>query len=380
MQYNLLKQSNEYTLENAQKGKLPQISVKGKASYQSDVTTVPGSEIVGIQPVSKDQYKLYGEIVQPLTDLTVINQNKRIIVTQGEVDQLSVEVSLYQIKERVSDLYFGILLTQAQRAQSRLAIEDIEAGIERIASAVKYGTALKSTLNVLKAERLNIELRLLEQEALIKSYREMLDNFIGKRLTENTRLVKPQSMVIGHDINRPELRLFDSKINALALQSDLISKNNLPKFSLFFQGGIGRPALNFLSDDPEPYYIGGLRLSWNLANYYTSGNQKQIYSISQGMVESEKETFLFNTRLSMMHQTNEITKMQQMIAKDQEIVALREEVVITSKGQLENGVITANDYKTVVTDADLARQNLSLHTIELLRLQNQYKLTVGNEL
>ncbi len=377
-QYALLAKSTEYTLDNAEKGKLPQLAVYGQASYQSDVTSVPGSEMVGIPTVSKDQYKLYGEVIQPLTGIAVINHHKKIAEAQGQAEEANLTAKIYPVKERVSQLFFGALLLDGQIKQIALAKDDLRTGIEIAEAAVEYGTALKSTLNVLKAEFLSTDQRLIEQLALRRSYLDMLGRFIGEELSEDIQLRAPVTSVLSNEINRPELNVFDAQLNTLGLQRDLIDKNNLPLFSLFVQGGIGRPALNFLDNDLSPYYLGGLRLSWNIANFYTAGGQKQIYSLNQQIVSSEKETFLFNTRLSMADKTNQLQKMQQLMTRDEEILVLREEIVETAKGQLENGVITAQDYKVLVSDADRARQNLIIHEVELLRLQNEYKLIAGN--
>ena len=374
-QYDLLRQSAEYSLANAQKGKLPQLSIKGQATYQSDVTSVPGG---GAPELSKDQYQLYGEIVQPLTSLTVINQQKKIIEADAAVDQAQLETDLYSIKQRVSDLFFGVLLIQGQLTQSELTRRDIEAGLARTDASIQYGTAFQSSADVLSAELMTLDQRIIEQEAAKEGYLKMLSLFIGKELDSDSQLGRPVFLALSTEIRRPELNLFSSRLQSLSLQNGLIDKGNLPQFNLFFQSGLGRPALNFLSNDFEPYYIGGLSLSWNIANFYTTKGQKQLLNVNRNIIQSQRETFLFNTRLTLANQDTQIGKMQQLIEKDTEIIALRERIVQTAQGQLENGVITSTEYKTTVIDADLARQNLALHEIELLKLKNDYKLTSGN--
>src|SRR5690606_38930183 len=101
----------EYSLTNASKSYLPQINMGGQASYQSDVTQIPVSlPNMDIPSISKDQYKLYGEVSQPITDLFTIRHQKDLINTQAAAEQHKTAVELYQLKDRINQLYFGILL------------------------------------------------------------------------------------------------------------------------------------------------------------------------------------------------------------------------------------------------------------------------------
>lgn len=377
-QYDLIRQSTTYSLENAQKGKLLQVSIIGQASYQSEVTSPPGGAGTSAPQLSKDQYKLYAEVVQPLTGLAIIDQQKKIIESDAAVSQADLETKLYAIKQRVSDLFFGILLIQGQLRQSELTKADLEAGLAKVEASVKYGTSLKSNADILRAQLITLDQRIIEQEATRESYLKMLGLFVARELDAGTTLISPALPEPNTAINRPELDLFNTKIRSINLQNDLIDKTNRPQFSLFAQSGLGRPALNFLSNDFEPYFIGGLRLSWNLSNLYTSKRRKQILTVNQDILESEKETFLFNTHLNLSAQEIQIEKAQKLIEKDNEIIVLRDRIVETAKGQLANGVITSSEFKTVVIEADEARQHLILHEIELLKLKNDYKLTSGN--
>lgn len=374
----LIKNTTAFTLSNVQKGKLPQVQIVGHATYQSDVTSLPNAEMVGAPQLSKDQYILYGEILQPITGIAVVKQQEKITLANGKTNQASLETKLYQIKQRVSDIYFGILILQEQLAQLTLTEQDIQVGLVRVEASVKYGISLKSNFNILKAELLQIEQKIIELDAAKESYLAMLGQFIGKPLNGATELMKPNEILLKKEITRPELSFFKSQMETIALQNELLDKTNLPNVSLFLQSGVGRPALNFLSNDIEPYYIGGLRLSWNLSNYYTSKRQKQLHSIERQRIQSEQETFLFNTQLSLTQNETQIQKTELMILKDEQIISLRNEILKTAQGQLENGVITANEYKTVVFDADRARQNRSLHQIELLKLKYDHLWTSGD--
>lgn len=147
---------------------------------------------------------------------------------------------------------------------------------------------------------------------------------------------------------------------------------------LFFQGGYGRPGLNFLSNDFATYYIGGLKLNWNFAGLYTAKNERAILKINQQTIDVQKEIFLFNTSLSLFQENSEVSKFQELIVTDNEIIRLREKIKIVAKTQLENGTITSNDYLTYVNAEDQARQNLLLHQVQLSLAQYNYQTISGN--
>jgi hypothetical protein len=62
---------------------------------------------------------------------------------------------------------------------------------------------------------------------------------------------------------------------------------------------------------------------------------------------------------------------------DLQIIALKNQVKESAKAQLDNGVITASDYLREVHAEDQARQNLTLHQLQLLNATLQYQTIAG---
>lgn len=378
-QYALLEKSQAYSLNNAAKGVLPQFSLAGQGTYQSEVTglpiSIPGVEI---RTLSKDQYKLYGEVVQPITDLFTLKHQKELLRSNTKAEAQKIEVELYKLKERINQLFFGILLIDAQIQQTESLKKDIQLGLDKTNAAITNGTALKSSAMVLQAEQLKVVQRTTELKATRRAYLDMLALFTQQPLDTGVILERPMVTLVNNEINRPELRLFAAQRNVFDAQNKLISARNLPRASLFFQSGFGRPALNFLSNDFDSYYIGGIRFSWNLSNFYTSKNERLNLGINQDIISLQQETFLFNTNLTLKQQNAEIAKLQELITSDQEIIQLRQNISTTAKNQLEYGTITSNDYITYLNAADQAQQGLLLHQIQLLLAQYNAKTTAGN--
>ena len=102
----LIEKTKEYSIDNASKGYLPQLNLNGQATYQSDITQIPITLPNMIIPaLSKDQYKIYGEINQSLTDFFVINQQKELIKSNTVAEEQKIEVGLYRLKERINKIY-----------------------------------------------------------------------------------------------------------------------------------------------------------------------------------------------------------------------------------------------------------------------------------
>lgn len=377
-QSELIAQSRDYTVENAAKGYWPQISLLGQASYQSAVTQVP-IQLPGmdIPKPGKDQYRIYGEATQVLLDGGLIRQQQAAARAEAQVEAQQLEVELYQLKGRIHQLFFGILALDEQLSQNELLSRDLRSGLHKTQGAIANGTALKSSGQVLQVELLKASQRAAELRASRKAYTDMLALFLQRPLAANTPLLRPAAPALAPTISRPELQLFALQRGRLNLQDKLISTRQRPKVSLFLQSGIGRPALNMLSNELEPYGIGGIRLNWPLGGYYTGKTDRALVDIRRRSIDLQQETFLFNTHLALRQQQAEIASLQELLHTDEAIIALRASIRQAAAAQLAHGVIAPHDYLREVLAEDQARQASILHAIQLLMAQYQLQTTTG---
>ena len=380
-QRDLVRQTTNLTIENLNKGYLPQFALSGQASYQSQVTDfnvpIPGFTF---EHPSKDQYKIVADMNQLVYDGGVIKQQKNIQQLNDDVEQGKIEVELYKVKDRINQLFLGVLLLDEQLKQTDLVKADLDNGIKKVQAQVNNGVALRSNLDVLQAQLLQTDQRVIELKASRKGLIDVLSLFINQQLPEKTQLQRPTiAAAISSDIQRPELKLFSSQNKLLGSQTRLIDAKNLPKASLFAQGGYGKPGLNLLKNEFSFYYITGVRFNWSFGGLYTQKREKKLVDVNKKIVDIQKETFLLNTNTGLQQQQSEIDKFQKLIATDQAIIDLRIKVKDAAKAQLENGVITANDYLREVNAEDQARQSLITHQIQLLQVQINYQTIAGKQ-
>lgn len=378
-QQDLLEKSAQFSLSNASKGNLPQININGQATYQSEVTELP-IEIpnMEIPTQDKDQYKIYGEIYQPLTNFSKIKSNKKQIDLNSQIEQQKVEIDLYQLKERINQIYFGTLLIKVKNNQLELLKTDIDSTLRRLEAAIANGTATLTDKKLLEVEKINLKQQIQENESNMEAFIMMLSAFTGKHFTKSTELIRPTAYFQNKTINRPELRLFALQEQLINTQKSQINQRYIPNLGLFFQGGYGRPALNFLSNEFSTYYVTGLKLNWNLSQLYTNKNDMQRFDIQNQLIDTKKKTFLFNTELTQSQQSIEINKHNKLIVSDKQAIQLRDEIKSAAEVQMINGLITTIDYIKILNDTSRAKQQLELHEIMLLQAQYYLKTTIGN--
>jgi len=380
-QKGLVKQTEDLTIENLRKGYLPQATVSGQATYQSEVTGIdialPG---VNIQSPAKDQYKVLADVNQVVYDGGLIKQQQKVTHLNTEVEEQKIEVELYKLKDRINQIYLGTLFLDEQIKQADLIKQDIQVGIKQVEAQVINGVVLKSNLNVLKAQLLQTDQRVIELKASRKGLIETLGLFLDQQLAENIVLEKPvMSSSLPNEISRPELKLYSDQSKLVQQQNKLVTAKNLPKASLFAQGGYGRPGLNLLKNEFDWFYIAGVRFNWSLGGLYTSKKEKQLNEVNRKIIDVQKETFLLNTNTQLKQQHSEIDKYEQLVETDKAIIDLRVQVKEAAVAQLQNGVITANDYLREVNAEDHARQSLISHQIQLLQAEINYQTTLGKQ-
>jgi len=382
-QQGLIEKSKEYNLSNAARGYLPQIQLKARASYQSEVTSInlpPIAQTMGIDipKPAKDQYQAYIEAGQTIWDGGVIRSQRKIAKADAEAQKQRLEVDLYALENRVNQLFFGILALDAQLEQNRLLREELTRNLDAVTSYTKNGIANQADIDAVKAENLNAQQIRVQLESTRRAYLEMLSFMINEKIDENTVLTKPNfdKMTFSETINRPELDFFDAQKLLLNSQKTMLDAAFSPKLQLFFQGGMGRPGLNMLSNEWKPYYIGGVNFVWNFSALYTRKNDLQKIELNKNLLDTQRETFLYNIHLETSRDNQEIRRLREQMQYDDEIIALRENIKRAAEAKVANGTMSVTDFLHEVTRENLARQTKASHEIELLLTIYNLKFTI----
>ena len=344
-QYGLIEKTTQLTVANIQKGWLPQVSTTAQATYQSDVTAWPDEMKtmmsgmgIDMKGLTKDQYRVGIDVQQTIYDGGVIGSQKRIVHEQGKVQAAQNEVNIYNVRKRVNEMYFSLLLIDEQIKLNN-DLQTLLAGNERkLESMTKRGTAAKSDLQNVKAERLNN--------------------------------------------HRPELKALDAQIGVLNAQEKALNAALMPKVGVFAQGYYGYPGLNMFEDMMRHKWslngIIGARVTWNIGALYNRKNDKAKLQLQRDMTENNREVFLFNNNLEQIQQHENIARYQKLMAQDGEIISLRQAVRKAAESKLAHGIIDANDLVREINQEHAAYVQQSMHEIEMLKEIYDNKYTTNN--
>ncbi len=378
-QVGLLQEKSKYELAEIRKDALPQLNLNARATYQSDVIKIP-IEMPGttIEHPNKDQYQATLDVEQLIYNGSSLSKRSALKEAETETDKQQVEVILYTLKNRVNQYFFNALLLQEQIELLDAKIRQLEARLQEVASAVKFGTVLPSERDVLQAEILLARQEMTVVQKNKETALNQLSALIFTEIDATTRLEKPQIPFSSPSFAmRPELKLYELRDEEIARRQELLGIENYPRLAGFAQAGYGNPGLNMLNNAFDDFYIVGLRLKWKVFDWGSSKDKKQALEISKEIVSTEKETFLLNNNLELQQVFNEIDKYRALLEADQEIIDLRRSIVASGESQLQNGVITASEFLTEFNKLYNAEINQKLHELQHELAKANYRNVQG---
>lgn len=386
--YDLVAKTRTLNLSDINKSWLPKITAYGQATAQNSVPDLPdaltgmlsqmGQSFEGLGHV---QYKIGVDISQNIWDGGASKSRRAIERANSDVSETSLEVQMYAVREKVENLFFGILLMKEQERQIEASSALLEANLRRMQSMVDNGTATQSDADMIEAQLLTLRQQLVEARETSGSYRRMLQLYIATPL-EGVELITPAAELPDKlTSDRPELKLLDARTAANNARLTAIGASVMPKIGLFAQAYYGYPGFNYFESMKDRSMsfnaMAGVKLSWNIDSFYTRKNARSKIDNSNADIETERELFLFNTELQTTSQQSTISSLRKVISDDARIVALRTQVRKTAESQLTNGIIDATDLLGKITDETRARLNASFHEIQLLQKIYQLKYTLN---
>jgi outer membrane protein TolC len=376
--------------ENLVMGWLPTLDANGSLIYNSSVVDLSG--VLGslpipgianaIKPLPNEQYKITLDINQVIYDGGAIKGARALEKADLSINEKQTETDLYKLRGQINGYYFNLLLLARQNELLNNYLEIIKKRITSMQSAVNNGVIIKSDVDVLTSEKINIEQQLAENEIRKSSLIKILSDLTGNKIEASTELILPSiSGELSNELSRPELQLFDLRKEQLAAGMKVIESKRLPKAIGFATLGYGNPpGSNFFKNEFAPYYVLGASIKWNIFDWNKAKNEKQIISFQQGILDNRKNDLTDNLKRLLEAKNSEIESLKALIDRDSELITLRKKITASAESQYQNGIITATEYLNELNTERQAVINYEIHKINLSMARIEYLNISGKEI
>ena len=386
-QYGLIEKTTSLNVANIQKGWLPQVTASAQATLQTDVTAFPDKlqtvfQQTGItmDGLKKDQYRVGIDVQQTVYDAGNIKSQKEIARRQGELQSRQNEVTMYNVRKSVNEMYFSLLLVDEQIRLNADLQTVLEGNEKKLAAMLKGGTASESDWQNVKAERLNVVQKMTGLQSQRTALARMLSIFCGIEVNGLVKPEMPENMPPSINL-RPELKALDAQLRLTDAQERALDAAMMPRLGVFAQGYYGYPGYNMFEDMMSRKFswngMIGARLTWNIGALYTRKNDKAKLQVQRETTEVNRERFLFDNNLEQIEQNENISRYRQMMTDDEEIISLRSSIRKAAESKLAHGIIDVNDLVREINSENKARVEQCIHEIEMLKEIYNLKITTG---
>ncbi len=380
-QKGLNEQYAQIRLDIIEAEKKPSVSWNAQASIQTEALKInfpfPGVEGIELPPYRAQTTLDAGYL---LYDGGLNEARKALEMSSLAANNQAIKVELYQIKDRIDQYFWGLVLLEIQDSILVNAGQTLTSKMQSLEAAVKYGVVLPSQLKRLEVENLKLEAHRETVAGQRNSLLALLSEATGTEISYPVALVRPEltSEVLTTSLERPEQALFDFQKQQILSNNAMLDAKKKPKVSAFVQAGVGYPnPLNFVEDEISPFAIGGVKFSWNILDWGVTDKQKQALRLQAEMVDNKRETFEFNLNALNGKYREEVTALEKQLVKDNAIAELQQEILDDYASQLDNGVITATDYAIQLNEGIQAQLQLKMHQLQIQQLKSEYLTKMG---
>lgn len=377
----LLEQGHQLELDALDAIRLPVIDLNAEGRLQSENVRlpfeIPGQPVIEL-PLLSAQVAVEGRYL--LYDGGLTESRRQVEGAALEAELQGVEADLYQVREQVNRSFFGTLLLRAQEAILENSLSDLNLKIEQLGAGVRHGVVLPAQVDKLRIEALRLASRIEQTRGDIRGLLRTLSKLTGTEIdtTATLRIDSLDGFSVSGSLERPELELFESRRAEVLANEQLLTAQRRPQISAFARAGLGYPnPLNFFDETLSPFGLIGVRLNWKIFDWDKADKERQLLTVRSQLIRNQESVFRYNLELQQQQLLESLSTLETLIARDEEILRLQQEVLQQASAQLDQGVITPSEYLDEVNAQIRAELNLEQHRLQLQQTKINYLTIKG---
>ncbi len=347
----------------------PQLALNAQSTIQNEQFGLPFSlPGVGKPEVPLDFHRVLVNFSQTVYDGQVTKARARLEQLNVDQQDLAFATREVELRGQITQRYMAVLLSETQDRLIDTKKNTIAEQLDRLRAAVDAGSALPSEADALEAEMLAIDQEKVQTRFTVERLRNELAMLSGSDATRTAAFAVPADTDGGDGTadNRPDIRGFDVRMQALDVQHDIARGTRLPKVKIFGNAGAGDPGYNSFNDNWRPMLLAGVGLEWRLLDWGSRKRTDHLLDAQKSLLQQDRDRLAEQWSIAIASQRKNITLYRDLATSDDRLIELRTHVSQAKAEQLANGVITASDYTIDLDKEYTARLAQEIHRLQAI--------------
>lgn len=377
--------------------RLPQIGVRAEATTQSDVIEIPFSTPGGSIPTPpKDRYATTLRAELLLWDGGRTGAAQNVQRARQGVLEARLETDLFDVRWKVNTAFFQALALQESLKEIALVIEDLQAQLVETRARVAAGTALRGDAALLEAEVLSAEQRQQSLRSDRRAALDVLERLTHRSLADEVVLVRPR---IARRLNailpvlnastlelpdslrvHPRFRILEERRRELDRRMKEVGTGDMPTVSAFAEASYANPGQRQFEDRFDDEWRAGVQLRWTPWDWGDRSRRIEELRVQELELGIERRSLEQSLLRALRSPLRSVEHLQDTLATDSQIIALREVVAEQTRVQFEERAIPASRYVDARTDLSRARVDRAVHRAQLAQARAVILMTLGMEI
>ena len=376
-----------YDYKAARSARYPSLSIEARSSFADNIPSIEFPGIGARDLGAKENYQADIKLTVPLFTGGRIASRIRANCENVLADAFALEAERMNTAYNCRRAYLATLLSEAVALSAEASLKRID--IIRRNVADLHTSGLADSIDILETELAyqQMQLTVSEKQTAAANARLNLALILGLPPDTNVQLtekITPPSKDLSvisspAPIDRPELKMLDSKIRSAEHLIRLNRSEYFPEISGYAGYSYGKPNRDFFNNKWDDYWTAGLALKWELnlgggTSHRTNAAHQAAGSIRMSKNDLERSlTILAETsaqNVDLAYRTVLTTQKEYDIARNKYRLAEKKQ---------KAGLLTVNRLLEIEAELTASEQQYRASIVNFYIVQSEHLYAVGSE-
>ncbi|MEN8223687.1 MAG: TolC family protein [Acidobacteriota bacterium] len=327
-----------------------------------DINIAPGMSITGLSITGGVYHNFDFKIglTQPIFTGYALSGMVKLNELRQTLNLNTRELLELMLGGRIKAVFFNYQMLSSQNL-SLVALEKrINNHLKRLEDLFKEDLVRKSQVLETKLKHREILLSRKEIENSILKIASTFDELTGykiknieKQYREDIKDHKSSMLLFIH--NHPNLKILTDRKKMLKINRKIIKGKDLPQIGGFAELHYGVPGLNFIGDEWNSYFQGGVEVKLNIFNWGKTRKENRINNYNIKMIDNRREDLIRKTGLQLSNLFSTLENLNERVGTYNDMISIAGEESELKLMMFDEKQISNSDYIDSVLNVENLR-------------------------